>query len=66
MVMLEGYDRDWVEVGVRRAAYYTNLPPGNYRFRAKAMLNGAEMASDDAGVDFEVVPYASTRRGCFR
>jgi signal transduction histidine kinase/ligand-binding sensor domain-containing protein/DNA-binding response OmpR family regulator len=57
MVMLEGYDRDWVDVGVRRAAYYTNLPPGNYRFLAKAMLNGAEMASDVAGVDFEVVPF---------
>jgi signal transduction histidine kinase/ligand-binding sensor domain-containing protein/DNA-binding response OmpR family regulator len=57
MVMLQGYDRDWVDVGVRRAAYYTNLPPGNYRFVAKAVLNGAEMMSDEAGVDFEVLPF---------
>jgi hypothetical protein len=36
---LEGYDRDWVEAGTRRAAYYTNLPPGEYRFRVIACNN---------------------------
>ena len=30
---LEGFDRDWVEAGSRRVAYYTNLPPGRYRDR---------------------------------
>ena len=29
---LEGFDRDWIEAGTRRAAYYTNIPPGHYRF----------------------------------
>lgn len=29
---LEGFDKDWVEVGSRREAYYTNIPPGQYRF----------------------------------
>jgi signal transduction histidine kinase/ligand-binding sensor domain-containing protein/CheY-like chemotaxis protein len=33
---LEGFDRDWVEAGSRRAAFYTNLPPGAYRFRVIA------------------------------
>jgi signal transduction histidine kinase/CheY-like chemotaxis protein/ligand-binding sensor domain-containing protein len=33
---LEGYDRDWVNAGSRRAAYYTNLPPGDYQFRVIA------------------------------
>src|SRR6185295_9639476 len=33
---LEGYDTDWVEAGDRRAAYYNNLPPGRYTFRAMA------------------------------
>jgi signal transduction histidine kinase/DNA-binding NarL/FixJ family response regulator len=55
--MLEGFDRDWVFVGPRRAAYYTNLPPGNYRFRAKAILNGAETESDGAAVEFEILPF---------
>jgi len=33
---LEGFDNEWVEAGDRRAAYYTNLPPGHYRFRVMA------------------------------
>lgn len=35
-VRLAGYDRDWVDAGTRRAAYYTNLPPSTYRFEAAA------------------------------
>ncbi len=31
--MLEGFDRDWVQSGDRRTAYYTNIPHGAYRFR---------------------------------
>ena len=33
---LEGLDRDWVEAGSRRVAYYTRVPPGEYRFVVKA------------------------------
>jgi signal transduction histidine kinase len=33
---LEGFDANWVEAGNRRAAYYTNVPPGTYRFRVAA------------------------------
>jgi signal transduction histidine kinase/ligand-binding sensor domain-containing protein len=33
---LEGYDRDWVDAGSRREAFYTNLPPGSYEFRVAA------------------------------
>ncbi len=29
---LESLDRDWVEAGVRRTAFYSHLPPGNYVF----------------------------------
>lgn len=39
---LDGYDRDWVDAGARRVAYYTNLPPGKYRFRV--------VGSNDDGV----------------
>jgi signal transduction histidine kinase/ligand-binding sensor domain-containing protein/DNA-binding response OmpR family regulator len=39
---LEGFDAGWVEAGNRRAAYYTNVPPGTYRFRVAARnLDGA-------------------------
>jgi PAS domain S-box-containing protein len=34
--MLEGFDKDWVEAGTRRVAYYTNIPPGSYHFRVMA------------------------------
>ena len=29
---LEGLDSDWVEAGNRRVAFYSYVPPGNYRF----------------------------------
>jgi len=29
---MESLHRDWVEAGVRRTAYYSHLPPGNYIF----------------------------------
>ncbi|HVN77700.1 MAG TPA: two-component regulator propeller domain-containing protein, partial [Terriglobia bacterium] len=33
---LEGYDKEWVDSGLRRIAYYTHIPPGPYRFLVKA------------------------------
>lgn len=32
---LDGFDEQWIEAGPRRTAYYTNIPPGKYRFRAQ-------------------------------
>lgn len=36
---LEGHEATWVHAGSRRTAYYTKVPPGEYRFRAKAANN---------------------------
>ena len=33
---LEGFDKDWVDAGTRRFAYYANLPPGRYSFKVIA------------------------------
>jgi len=33
---LEGLDRDWNDVGTRRTAYYSYLPPGEYTFHVIA------------------------------
>jgi ligand-binding sensor domain-containing protein/signal transduction histidine kinase len=30
---LEGFDKEWHDAGVRRIAYYTKVPPGDYEFR---------------------------------
>ncbi|MEP6917528.1 MAG: two-component regulator propeller domain-containing protein, partial [Acidobacteriota bacterium] len=42
---LDPYDADWVDVGNRRTAFYTKVPPGRYTFRVEA--------SDAAGGWFE-------------
>lgn len=49
---LEGYDREWVEAGTRRVAYYTNLPPGDYRFRVIA--SNRDGVWNEAGATIEV------------
>ncbi|HNB72950.1 MAG TPA: two-component regulator propeller domain-containing protein, partial [Acidobacteriota bacterium] len=36
---LIGYDPDWIDVGTRRVAFYTKVPPGEYRFRVRACNN---------------------------
>ncbi len=37
--MLEGFDKNWIEVGNERRAPYTNLPPGDYTFRVQGSNN---------------------------
>jgi signal transduction histidine kinase/ligand-binding sensor domain-containing protein len=53
---LEGYDRDWQDVGNRRQAYYTNLPPRNYRFRVIASNNSGVWNETGASLDFSIAP----------
>jgi signal transduction histidine kinase/ligand-binding sensor domain-containing protein len=53
--LLEGFDDDWVDVGARRQAFYTNLPPGQYRFRVQANNDGVWSAAP-AVWDFSVSP----------
>jgi len=36
---LEGFDKQWNEIGNRRTAYYTNIPPGLYTFLVKGSNN---------------------------
>lgn len=36
---LEGFDRDWREIGSAREAQYTNLSPGEYVFKVRASNN---------------------------
>ncbi len=36
---LDGFDREWIDAGARREAYYTNIPPGEYRFAVIACNN---------------------------
>ena len=54
--ILEGFDREWVEAGARRVAYYTNLPPGSYRFRVAASNSDGIWSQSGASFAFELLP----------
>jgi len=53
---LEGYDDTWIEAGNRRTAYYTNLRPGEYRFRVIARNNDGVWAETGASLSFILLP----------
>jgi signal transduction histidine kinase/ligand-binding sensor domain-containing protein/ActR/RegA family two-component response regulator len=54
---LEGFDEKWTEADTRRAAYYTNLPAGQYRFRVIACNNDGLWNEQGATLPFELLPY---------
>ncbi|MBI1762939.1 MAG: SpoIIE family protein phosphatase [Acidobacteria bacterium] len=54
---LEGYDHDWIAAGGRRAAYYTNLAPGQYRFRVIAANNDGVWNETGAAFSFYLKPH---------
>jgi len=51
---LEGRDNDWQDVGTRRQAYFSDLAPGQYRFRVIASNNDGVWNEEGASVDFEI------------
>jgi hypothetical protein len=53
---LEGWDRDWQDVGARRQAYYSNLSPGDYRFRVIASNNSGVWNETGATLAFAIAP----------
>jgi serine phosphatase RsbU (regulator of sigma subunit)/ligand-binding sensor domain-containing protein len=54
---LEGYDRDWVDGRDSRAAQYTNLPPGDYRFVVRAENGEGVWSERGASVAFHRQPH---------
>ena len=54
--ILEGFDQAWTAAHDRRAAYYTNLPPGHYRFRVTAANNDGVWNEDGASFEFDLLP----------
>ena len=53
---LEGRDREWQDAGTRRQAFYTDLAPGKYRFRAIACNNDGVWNETGASLSFSVLP----------
>ena len=54
--ILEGYDRNWIEAGTRREAFYTNLPPGKFRFRVTACSLFVPCNEAGAAIEFDLLP----------
>jgi len=53
---LEGRDTSWQEAGVRRQAFYTDLPPGAYRFHVIACNNDGLWNENGAQLAFTIPP----------
>jgi signal transduction histidine kinase/ligand-binding sensor domain-containing protein len=54
--MLEGFDRGWTDAGTRRTAYYTNIPPGSYRFRVRAAMDNGGFGAETAAGNLSNTP----------
>ncbi len=51
---LEGYDRDWIDAGLRRQAFYAHVPAGDYRFVVRAEIPERAWTSETTGWDFRI------------
>jgi ligand-binding sensor domain-containing protein/signal transduction histidine kinase len=61
---LDGYDAEghWTDSGARRVAYYTNIPPGSYRFEVIATNRDGQWTDAPARVALAVTPLLWQRR----
>ena len=56
-VKLEGYDNEWDDIGTRRSAYYTHLPPGTYTFTVHAANSDGVWSERAASFTFTQEAY---------
>ena len=63
--MLDGFDKTWTEAGTRREAFFTNLPPGHFRFRVIARNADGVASTRDAAFRFIVEPRLYQRSWFF-
>jgi ligand-binding sensor domain-containing protein len=54
---LDGFDHGWIEAGSRRAAFYTNLPPGSYHFEVQAANNDGVWNTAGASFGLRMLPH---------
>ncbi len=62
---LEGFDSEFADAGTRRAAYYTNVPPGRYRFHVTACNNDGVWNETGASYSFSLAPHLWQTRWFF-
>jgi ligand-binding sensor domain-containing protein/signal transduction histidine kinase len=54
--MLDGFDKNWVQIGTRRFGRYTNLPGGTYTLRLKGSNGEAVWNEEGTAIRVTVVP----------
>ncbi len=54
---LEGVEERWIEAGMRRSAFYTNLGPGSYVFAVQAEHADGRWAANEARVYLTIRPF---------
>jgi signal transduction histidine kinase/ligand-binding sensor domain-containing protein/CheY-like chemotaxis protein len=54
---LDGFDKDWIEAGPQRTAYFTNLRPGNYVFRVVACNEDGLWCLEPGTLAFRLRPH---------
>jgi PAS domain S-box-containing protein len=53
---LDGRDREWQDVGTRRQAFYSDLPPGKYGFHVSASNGDGIWNENGDAVEFSIAP----------
>lgn len=53
---MEGIDKDWIYSGTRRLATYSNLPSGNYTFRAKGSNSDGFWNEEGVSLQITITP----------
>lgn len=53
---LEGWEKDWNDVGDKRVAEYSYLPPGNYTFHVRACNSDGIWNENGASLAFTLLP----------
>jgi signal transduction histidine kinase/ligand-binding sensor domain-containing protein len=54
--LMEGFDKEWVQNGIKREANYTNLDPGEYTFRIKASNNDGVWNEEGTSIKVVILP----------
>ncbi len=52
---LDGYDKEWIDAGTRRVAFYNSLPPGPHTFRVQARAHRGEWSRSTALYSFDLI-----------
>jgi len=53
---LEGFDKEWNNVGTAHAATYTNLNPGEYKFKIKTQNSDGEWSKNITYLNLKITP----------